>query len=252
MAYPLMGTNFFDGVRIGAIPTPDNSTYGIYEAPLNMYKITPVALVVNSLVAAVTPAQAGYLTIKSDASTTTETITVPTLGTITVQTLDVPRAVGVNVPVSTSTAVTVTVWGFDVYNVLMSETITVPISGAPATLAGKKAFKKIYRAYVSGAPGGNISLGQVDIFGLPYYFSDFGDIIAPTWNDVVLTTSAFTVGDTTTATATTGDVRGTFTAPNAADAAKVLTALMYVQGAANNNTVKALQYGVTQFAQSFI
>jgi hypothetical protein len=114
--------------------------------------------------------------------------------------------------------VTTTITGYDVYGYLMHE----QIAGASGTAVnGKKAFKFITGATVNGtATGSNISVGTLDIYGLPIradslgYFESF-------FNSVLGTSSGFTAAVTATATLTTGDVRGTYN-PGTANGTKVL------------------------------
>ena len=118
------------------------------------------------------------------------------------------------------TAAYLTVSGYDVYGAPMTE----KISGASgSTSAGKKAFKFVASAVPGGTvSGSNISLGTQDVFGFPLAARSFAytDI---TWNSTAATSSGVTSAVTTTATSVTGDVRGTYAVPSAADGTKNLT-----------------------------
>ncbi len=116
-------------------------------------------------------------------------------------TLDVPRAV---VAGWTNTAI-MTLTARDVYG-----NVFVEQSASGTTFAGKKAAKEIisvtFNAAVTGA-----TVGTSDIFGLPWRIRGKRDILAAYANDTADIASATVVaGDTNTATATTGDPRGTF------------------------------------------
>jgi hypothetical protein len=115
---------------------------------------------------------------------------------------------------------TVTVRGYDVYNYPMSETIT--LSNA-SVATGNKAFKYIQSITPAGTlSGSNVSVGQSDKIGFMLRVDRF-QYIQIYWPDTTLISAStgFTAADTTNpATATTGDVRGTYS----------------LQGSASNNT----------------
>ncbi len=139
-----------------------------------------------------------------------------------------------------------TVRGFDVYNFPMTETIT---GGNTATVTGKKAFKYIRSITPVGTlSGSNVNVGQSDVIGFMLRV-DLFQFLQIWWPDQTLIASGtgFTAADTATATATTGDVRGTYA----------------LQGSASNNTRRLVMFnhvrltntgtaagmaGVTQFA----
>lgn len=104
---------------------------------------------------------------------------------------------------------TFTVVGFDVYGAPMVETITGANAG---TAVGKKAFKYIQSITPAGtlaAGPATVSAGIGSVFGLPLFVGNIGDALI-VWNNAIQTNGTFVAGDTTTATATTGDVRGTY------------------------------------------
>jgi len=138
-----------------------------------------------------------------------------------VATLDVARAVNVDSSGAGDTTQTVTVTGTDYWG--QAQTETIALNGTTA-VAGKKAFKTITNVAVSAALAGNLTVGSEDIFGLPYRVTDAGYLLRTGWaNAVADNAGTFVAADTATATATTGDVRGTF-APtgSAADGARRL------------------------------
>ena len=130
--------------------------------------------------------------------------------------MDVPR--GLTIKSSGADTAVITFRGFDEYNVAMSESLT--LNGTSA-VNGKKAFKTVvsYQA-AAGAPSNNLSIGtQAGVFGLPFFLAGgtsagAGYILKEVQDGTVATAGTFVGGDLTTpATATTGDVRGTWT-PN--------------------------------------
>jgi len=120
--------------------------------------------------------------------------------------LDVPRNV---VAGWTGTAI-ITITGKDEYGVT-----TVERSASGVALTGKKAFKMIdsvsFSANVTAA-----TVGFGDVLGLPFYLGTSALQVLQERQDVAIATAGtFVAGVQTAATATTGDVRGTYD-PNAA------------------------------------
>lgn len=148
-------------------------------------------------------------------------------------TFDVPRnAVGA----WTGTAI-VTVRGTDVYGAPLTES-----SASGTSMTGKKAFKTI----ISITPNANITgatFGSGSVLGLPNRV-DASDLLAARFNNAI-DAGTFVPADTTaTATATTGDVYGTFAPAGTMDGAKVLSLLFVIA----DNTSKIGAYGVDQYA----
>ena len=112
---------------------------------------------------------------------------------------------------SGSTGGTFTVRGWDIYGVPMSETITV--AAGANTGYGKKAWKYIASVTANFTDNSHTyTVGTTDVFGLPYRLPYFDLVDTTVWaNTVNASSTGFTVPDATSpATATTGDVRGTF------------------------------------------
>lgn len=118
------------------------------------------------------------------------------------------RAVAIH-SAGTDTGAVFHVVGWDAYGYPLHEDIT---GGDTATVNGKKAFKAIASITPTGTLSGSaVSVGVSDVMGIPMY----ADVVTATWgfwNNLILTgTGTFVAGVTTSpATATTGDVRGTF------------------------------------------
>jgi hypothetical protein len=112
--------------------------------------------------------------------------------------------------------------GADLYGYPQTETITA--GAGVSTTNGKKAFKFIYSVTPKFTDAHNYSVGTADIFGLPLLANLF-DQVQVWWNSAVITANTgFVVADATSpATATTGDVRGTYATQDAADGTKRLT-----------------------------
>jgi len=217
---PLRTGNFFG--RNGSADLP-----GAEVSPIYVYDVVPVALSLTAVAAAQAVAGAGNLTINGAAASGG------------VATFDVPRTVDIvssNVGDTTQTA---TVTGKDVYGVTMTELIAF---NGTTRVAGQKAFKSVSQVAISAAMAGNASVGNTDVFGLPYRV-DSRNYVLTAWNGAFVTTGTFAAADVTSpATTTTNDVRGTYAVPDVADGVKRLSAWLFIE---DPNTRLGL-YGVAQ------
>lgn len=126
----------------------------------------------------------------------------------------VGRAVAVTAAAS-ATYATATVTGYDIYGYPLVEAITI---SAGSQVAGKKAFRYIKSVVLSGGTADTTHAYSVDtlnVFGLPLRSDTFGDVTANYATALNLVTgitaaTSYLPSDRTVATATTGDVRGTF------------------------------------------
>ena len=128
-------------------------------------------------------------------------------------TFDVPR----NVVAAWTTASVLTITGTDVHGNVMVES-----SASGTTMAGKKAFKTITDVSVSISVTG-LTVGTGDVLGIPVFIPGGGHVVAEMEDGANATAGTVVGGDLTGggATATTGDVRGTYDPNSAADGAKV-------------------------------
>lgn len=141
---------------------------------------------------------------------------------VTVVQLDVPRAVGVTIGAGTITNRNVTISGWDYYGQPMSEVIATGTTQS-TTVNGKKAFYQISSATVSGAVGATIALGTTDILGIPVRMTNVAYVASVRWDSTLAEDAGtFVAAVTTTATTTSGDVRGTYVPSSATDGAKRL------------------------------
>lgn len=148
---------------------------------------------------------------------------------------DPTKALARNVRIASAgddSGATFTVAGYDVYGFPMTETITGANAG---TASGAKAFKYIASITPAGTlSGSNASAGQGDVIGFMLRTDRF-PYIQIFWPDSTLISSStgFTAAVTTDpATATTGDVRGTYA----------------LQGSASNNTRRLIIFATPQLA----
>lgn len=135
--------------------------------------------------------------------------------------LGAPTGRNVNV-VSTNagdTTQTVTIRGLDIYGNRVQQTLTL---NGTTTVQGTKAFATVTSVTVSAALAGNLSVGDGTVLGLPAYLSNSTFILRETQDGAVA--SAGTVvaglGITTKASATNGDVRGTYAPASAPDGSR--------------------------------
>jgi len=164
-----------------------------------------------------------------------------------VYTLDVPRNVTVAVTHGSSVvAMTILVSGYDEYGMPMSELLTITATGTSKTAAGTKAFKYIESIALTSAGDSTtntLNLGYGDVLGLPYALPAKSDFLTNgTFFNEVLESTAPTVvaAVTSTATTTTGDVRGTVALNSASDGSAV--SVWYRTDPTSNTTL----FGVTQ------
>lgn len=127
--------------------------------------------------------------------------------------LDVPR----NVVGAWTTNSTVVVTGKDAYG----RTVVESVTGA-AAFTGKKAFKSI-TSITSSAAITAATFGWGDVLGLPVLLPQVGLVCKELQDGVAATAGTVVAGVVTAATATSGDVRGTYDPNAAADGSKAFT-----------------------------
>ena len=116
----------------------------------------------------------------------------------------------------------ITVSGYDYYGQAMSEAITSS-SAVSTAVNGKKAFYQITSVATAGATGTALTIGTTDILGIPVRVVDAGYVVGVGWNNTLARDAGtFAQAATTTATTTTGDVRGTYLPSSASDGIKRL------------------------------
>jgi hypothetical protein len=131
-------------------------------------------------------------------------------------TLDVPRNV---VGAWTGTAV-LTITGQDEYGATVVES-----SASGTSLTGKKAFKKVLSAEFSADVTG-ATVGTGDVLGLPVFLQSIALNLKELEDNAAATAGTLVAGVQTEATATTGDVRGTYDPNSACDGAKSFRLVM--------------------------
>lgn len=190
---------------------PNESEFVLNSIPCPVRLINlgaPDALDADGIAAAQAVAAAGNLTIAG------------ALASGGVATFDVPRNVTITSNNAGDTTQTATVTGTDAYGDTVVEAIS--FNGA-ATVAGKKAFKTVTQIAIDDALAGNGSAGTGDVLGLPVFLPAAGMILAELEDGAAATAGTAVAGDQTGggATATTGDVRGTYDPNSACDGSAV-------------------------------
>jgi hypothetical protein len=117
--------------------------------------------------------------------------------------LDVPR----NVVAAWTGTATLTVTGTDEFGEVLVEA-----SGSGTSFTGKKAFKTVTGISVSADVTG-LTVGTSKVLGLPVFLNGSAEIMRELADGAIPTAGTVVAGVTSAATATTGDVRGTY-APN--------------------------------------
>ena len=158
-----------------------------------------------------------------------------------VATLPFPRNLVIDTDSAGDTTQTVTITGTDVYGEVIVETIA--FNGVTAVY-GLKAFKTITAATLSAALTSAALIGEGPALGLPYRAATKSDVLYANtfFNDIVEATLPTVVaGVDTTATATTGDTRGTVTLNSTLDESQIYTYMVV------DTSTKALMVGVDQY-----
>lgn len=132
---------------------------------------------------------------------------------------DVPRNV---VAAWTGTAV-ITVTGVDEYGAVLKES-----SASGTSFTGKKAFKRVTGISVSADVTG-LTVGTGVVLGLPVYLDSAADVVREKQDNATATAGTITAGVIGTATATTGDVRGTYSPNSAPNGSRVYELIAEIQ-----------------------
>lgn len=181
-----------------------------------MSKMTTVRLLLGSPLTA--SANAAVLTQACTLLTGLATGINGALATAGVAVFSVPRNV---VAAWTGTAI-LTIEGTDEFGNVMRES-----SASGTSFVGKKAFKTIKKVTTS-ADITALTVGNGVVLGLPVFLADVPDVIREAQDGAVAAAGTIVAGDNTAATATTGDVRGTYSPSVAPNGARVyeLTAMV--------------------------
>jgi hypothetical protein len=223
------------GVNAGAVTTGVGPVGRVF-----VYDIVPLALLANNLATSQSPGTAA-LTLAAGTGVTTATVNGQT-----VLQLDVPRILRF-VSGGNDTGITFNVVGYDFYGQPMHENVT---GASNSTASGAKAWWQVLSITPSAGVSSTITVGTGDVFGLPFYLKDKTYALGVQWNNTLAKdTGTLTTGVTTTPSATTGDVRGTY-APStgASDGTKRLVFAQIISAAQTGaSATRSAILGATQF-----
>lgn len=163
------------------------------------------------------------------------------------------RCVIITASSASAATTTFTVRGYDVFCYPMQENIVVTPASA-LTTTGKKAFKYIASITPNATDGTyNFRVGTVDTIGFPIRSDQFvgglGVDATIIVNTAIITSgTGYTAADPVTATATTGDVRGTYALQSSSNGTLPVLIMQTppLAGLSNDNSVGL--YGQTQYA----
>jgi hypothetical protein len=233
---------YSDDLWLGGASGPQSQGWAgpgqVYEGvgPLGrvyIFDVVPAALSATAVCAAQAVAAAGYATVNGASASGG------------VATLDCARIVSIVSSGAGDTAQTVTITGTDYWGQAQTQRLTL---NGTTTVNSTKTFKKITSVYVSALLVGNLSVGSGDVFGLPYKVSDAGYLLRTGWAGAVADNAGtFVAADTATASAVTGDVRGTFapTGSAANGARRLVIAIGLTAAAAGPDATQTGAIGVT-------
>lgn len=207
------------------------------------HNVVPAAALTNNVAASQHLTSGTALAMTAGAGVTAGTA--PDGSNSTVMVLDVSRC-----PSLTSTAnlsaINFTLTGFDEYGKKLTSTIAGPNAN---TVTFPKAVKSVLSVVPNTTDGTNYAtVGTSNTFGLPYACLDAAYVI-PRWGNALgFDQGTLVTADATSpATASTGDVRGTYTPSSVANGSKRLTLWLHLTEAQCGSTsTLAGAYGVTQ------
>lgn len=243
----LYATNGRPGVPVNFLTKIDLGAPAVADDDLIVDDATSTELP-NNATKTYTTANDGTTPFDNADTPAVSTITTSTGATASVWALDVPRnLVCVSSHGSSMVAMTIVVSGYDQYGVAMTESFSITATGTSKTATGNKAFKYISQIAITSAGNATTNtliIGTGDKLGLPYKLAEKSDLLSMFFDDALNVPSAIAKAVTTTASATTGDVRGTISIATVGDAngTKTLKGWMHI---ADPNSAEGLR-GVAQ------
>jgi hypothetical protein len=208
-----------------------------------VWDVVPLTKQTNNISAAASYAGAGTAVLAAGTGTTAVT----TAAGIAAIQLDCPRAVSVTIGTGTIADTAITVTGLDVYGQAMTDVIQTGTTQS-TTVNGEKAFFQITGVAVAGAVGGTVAVGTTDVLGSPVRITDAGYIARAGWAGALAEDAGtFVAAVTTTATTTSGDVRGTYVPSSAPNGTRRLVMGILLPAIASGpNATRVGALGVTQ------
>lgn len=173
-----------------------------------------------------------------DAAATTTTINGVTVWDVRDSATYGRNLVSVATHSSSVVAMTITITGYDYAKQPLTETHSITATGTSKTATGSKAFAYVSSIAITAAADASantLNIGTGSKLGLPFKLTNLGHVMAASIGGVtesigVASNATVVVGVTTTATATTGDVRGTITYTTTLDGSKEAFIWYHVSG----------------------
>jgi hypothetical protein len=208
-----------------------------------VWDVVPLTKQTNNVSVAATYAAAGNATLAAGTGTTAVTTAA---GVAAIQ-LDCPRAISITIGAGTIADTAITVTGLDVYGQAMTDVIQTGTTQS-TTVNGEKAFFQITEVAVAGAVGGTVAVGTTNTLGLPMRLTDRAYAARIGWDNTLADDAGVLVpAVTTTATTTSGDVRGTYAPSSDPDGSKRLVmGILLPALAVGPNATRVGALGVTQ------
>ena len=208
-----------------------------------VWDVVPLTKQTNNISAAASYAGAGNAVLAAGTGTTS----VFTAAGVAAIQLDCPRAVSVTIGTGTIADTAITVTGLDVYGQPMTDVIQTGTTQS-TTVNGEKAFFQITGVAVAGAVGGTVAVGTTDILGSPVRITTADYIARAGWAGALANDAGtFVPAVTTTATTTSGDVRGTYVPSSAPNGTRRLVMGILLPAIASGpNATRVGALGVTQ------
>jgi hypothetical protein len=208
-----------------------------------VWDVVPLTKQTNNISAAASYAGAGNAVLAAGTGTTS----VFTAAGVAAIQLDCPRAVSVTIGTGTIADTAITVTGLDVYGQPMTDVIQTGTTQS-TTVNGEKAFFQITGVAVAGAVGGTVAVGTTDILGSPVRITTADYIARAGWAGALANDAGtFVAAVTTTATTTSGDVRGTYVPSSAPNGTRRLVMGILLPAIASGpNATRVGALGVTQ------
>lgn len=134
--------------------------------------------------------------------------------------------------------------GADLYGFPQTEKITAASSPTGSTTTnGKKAFKFVTKVAPAFTDTISYSIGTADIFGFPLAVTTFPYATVGWAGSIIAASTGFVAAVSTTATNTTGDVRGTYAVQSASNG--VVSLQMFIATSPANLVLMSGYFGVT-------
>lgn len=218
----------------GGVSGATADTLGVPTSPLAMYDILPLTAQLNNLATNQTVSNASW-TLSAGTG-----ITATTIAGETVYDLGCERCISYSGTATGTTAVLINARGYDTYGVPLTITTTGPSGTAITTTT--KPLRYLAAVSTTSNTTSGVTVGTSDTIGFLQRVDAFGYVVINYASAVITSSAGFTAAVTTTASATTGGVRGTYALPSASDGVKRLTTLIY----AKDPDTKAGAFGVDQ------